>query len=112
MPSEEVGIIGTLTPREREVLMLIAEGCTNQEIADRLGVDENTVRNGHAKSIYAKLSLRNRTQAAVYVWRQRLACAQAETAALRKQISDLQPELRALSFYFRKALASMENLGT
>lgn len=100
-----------LTPREREVLLLVAEGCTNQEIADRLGINANTVSNGHAKSIYAKLQLRDRTQAAIYVWRQRVECAQAETAALRQQIAELQPELRALDFYFRKAMAAMENLG-
>lgn len=91
--------------------MLMAEGCTNQEIADRLGVDENTIRNGHVKSIFAKLVVRNRTQAAIYVWRQRVECAQAETVALRQQIAELQPELRALDFYFRRTMVSMENLG-
>ena len=52
-----------LTDRERDVLRLIAEGLTNQEIADRLFVSLNTVKT-HVKSIYQKLNVRNRAEAA------------------------------------------------
>jgi len=61
-----------LSEREIEVLRLIAQGLSNQEIADRLAVSERTVRN-HVGSILAKLHLENRTQAALYALRQGLA---------------------------------------
>lgn len=57
-----------LTEREIEVLTLLARGCSNQEIAERLTVRERTVRS-HVSSILAKLHLANRTQAALYALR-------------------------------------------
>lgn len=54
-----------LSERELEVLVLIAEGLSNQEIADRLVISERTVRN-HVGNILSKLHLANRTQAALY----------------------------------------------
>lgn len=58
-----------LTPRELEVLKAIAEGMTNAEIAGRLGVSDKTVK-GHVSNVLSKLHLADRTQAAVYAWRQ------------------------------------------
>lgn len=55
----------TLTPRESEVLRLVATGSTNREIAAALDVAENTV-SFHVKNILAKLHLKNRAQAAAY----------------------------------------------
>ncbi len=55
----------TLTPRERRILGLIADGLTNREIGDRLGVAEKTVKN-HVTHILRKLRLRHRTEAALY----------------------------------------------
>lgn len=52
----------SLTEREVEVLQLIAEGLTNQGIADHLTVSLNTVKT-HVKNIYGKLEVRNRPQA-------------------------------------------------
>jgi DNA-binding NarL/FixJ family response regulator len=52
-----------LTPREREVLTLIVEGGTNQEIADRLVLSRDTVRN-HVSSILSKLGVHSKLQAA------------------------------------------------
>lgn len=54
-----------LSERELEVLALIAQGLSNQEIADRLVISERTARN-HVGNILSKLDLANRTQAALY----------------------------------------------
>lgn len=51
-----------ITPREHETLQLIAEGLSNRDIAERLGVSENTVKT-HASRLLAKLDARRRTQA-------------------------------------------------
>jgi DNA-binding NarL/FixJ family response regulator len=51
-----------LTPREIEILRLIAAGMSNREIADTLGVAEGTVKN-HTSSILSKLGVRDRTRA-------------------------------------------------
>lgn len=53
-----------LTPREREVLQMIAAGASNKEIASALFLSEGTVRN-HISHILARLNLRDRTQAAI-----------------------------------------------
>ncbi len=51
-----------LTPRELEILACIAEGLSNQEIAERLFVSENTVKT-HASRVFDKLDAKRRTQA-------------------------------------------------
>lgn len=61
-----------LTERELDVLKLVAQGMTNQEIADRLYRSEWTVRT-HVRNILSKLHLANRTQAALYALREGLA---------------------------------------
>jgi DNA-binding NarL/FixJ family response regulator len=58
------GIFTGLSPRERQVLELIAEGLDNHEIAGRLFLSEKTVRN-HINSIFGKLDVPNRAQAIV-----------------------------------------------
>ncbi len=60
-----------LSERELEVLLLIAEGISNAEIAERLIISENTVKS-HVSNILSKLHLADRTQAAVYAWREGL----------------------------------------
>jgi DNA-binding NarL/FixJ family response regulator len=52
-----------LTPRELEVLQLVAEGCTNREIGERLFMSEKTA-SVHVSRIIAKLGAANRTEAA------------------------------------------------
>ena len=68
-------ILSPLTPREKDVLELLAEGLTNAEIAKRIGIGDRTVRT-HLRSIYEKLWVRNRTEAAVVVWRARVRAAE------------------------------------
>lgn len=58
-----------LTEREMEVLRLIADGLSNARIADKLVISEKTVK-GHVSNILSKLHLADRTQAAVYAWRE------------------------------------------
>ncbi|MFD4421663.1 response regulator [Agromyces sp. NPDC058484] len=53
-----------LSPREHQVLALIADGATNRQIAGRLGLAEKTIKN-NVSSLLAKLGLESRTQAAV-----------------------------------------------
>lgn len=54
-----------LTPRDRLVMRILASGATNREIAARLGLREQTVKN-RLSTIYGKLGLRNRLELAVY----------------------------------------------
>ena len=54
-----------LTPREQEVLRLIAQGANNREIAQTLYISEGTVKN-HVTNILNRLNLRDRTQAAIF----------------------------------------------
>ena len=61
-----------LTEREVEVLRLVAQGLSNEEIGRRLFISERTVRT-HVSNILGKLHLANRTQAALYALREGLA---------------------------------------
>jgi DNA-binding NarL/FixJ family response regulator len=61
LPADDQG----LTPRERDVLALVARGLPNREIGEQLGITERTART-HVSNILAKLGLASRTQAALY----------------------------------------------
>ncbi len=63
--SPEPDTIPELTPREQEILQLIAQGSSNREIAQSLYISEKTVKN-HITNLLAHLGLRDRTQAAIY----------------------------------------------
>jgi DNA-binding NarL/FixJ family response regulator len=75
-----------LTPREREVLDLIARGLSNREIARALVVEESTIRT-HVKAILTKLELRNRVQIAIFAY---------ETGANRPAGAGLAPPADSL----------------
>jgi len=67
--SEAVNPFTELTDREIEILKLIATGLGNGEIAATLVISEHTVK-GHVSNILGKLHLADRTQAAVFAWRE------------------------------------------
>jgi NarL family two-component system response regulator LiaR len=66
---QEANPLADLSEREIEVLRLVAEGLNNAEIAGRLTISEKTVKS-HVSNILGKLHLADRTQAAVYAWRE------------------------------------------
>lgn len=65
-------LLRKLTGQERRILDMMTEGSTNREIAGRLNVTEKTIRN-YVSGILAKLGMRNRTEAAVYLTQRRHA---------------------------------------
>jgi NarL family two-component system response regulator LiaR len=66
---DEMNPFVELTSRELDVLKLIADGLSNQDIAAQLFISHNTVK-GHVSNILSKLHLADRTQAAVYAWKE------------------------------------------
>lgn len=73
---------GALTLREVEVLQELARGATNREIADRLIIAENTVKN-HVSNILEKLNLRNRREAASFALRHGLINSSIEPSVTK-----------------------------
>lgn len=68
-PASQPPTADPLTPREVDVLQLVAQGLGNQEIGDKLFIGEATVRS-HVSNILSKLHLASRTQAALYALRE------------------------------------------
>lgn len=66
LPAGRAGLLAELTPREEEVLKLIADGKSNKEIAGILFITEKTVKT-HVSHLLDKLDLADRTQAAIFV---------------------------------------------
>jgi DNA-binding NarL/FixJ family response regulator len=66
-----------LTVREREVLELVAEGLSNQEIGDRLGLAEKTIKH-YMTNILGKLQVRSRVEAALIAYREGIATGDPE----------------------------------
>jgi len=63
-PLEAFSVVEDLSPRERDILELVAGGFPNKEIAQRIGLSDGTVR-WHLRHVYHKLHVRSRTEAAL-----------------------------------------------
>lgn len=70
--STAVDAVGSLTERERDVLGLIAAGCNNEEISERLHISGATTKT-HVSHVFAKLQVRNRAQAVIAAYESGLA---------------------------------------
>ena len=79
-PSDQPPTPNPLTEREAEVLRLVAQGLSNQEIARKLNISDPTVRT-HVSNILSKLHLATRIQAALYALREGLVSLDAERGA-------------------------------
>lgn len=79
--SEKENSFEELTPRETEILCLLAEGQSNKSIANNLGITDGTVKL-HVKAILRKLSVRSRVEAAVKAVEQKI-CKQRNDETLR-----------------------------
>ncbi|MFI7079383.1 response regulator transcription factor [Micromonospora sp. NPDC049903] len=77
-PEEDLVKVGMLSSREREVLVLLAQGLSNAEISQRLFVSEGTVKT-HVYRVFAKLGCDNRVQAAMLAQRAGLLEPQADS---------------------------------
>ena len=66
--ADRPGRLAGLSPRECDILELIGDGLTNRQIGDRLGLSEKTVKN-YVTTLFAKLGMTQRTQAAAYAAR-------------------------------------------
>ena len=85
-------LVTGLTGRELEVLALVAESMTNKEIAGRLFISQNTVKN-HIRNILEKLHLHSRMEAVTYAWRnQMLNTWGGGPAAVEDRASNNGPE--------------------
>lgn len=67
-PKEEIDPLASLSPQERQILTLIADGLTNRQIGDRMFLAEKTVKN-YVSSVLTKLGMERRTEAAVFAAR-------------------------------------------
>ena len=68
LPAREVSLWSSLTPRERQIALLVAQGQRYKQIASHLGISGQTVRN-HLRSVFDKLQVNDRVQLALYAIR-------------------------------------------
>ena len=71
-PAQEDERLGSLTPQERRILHLIADGMTNRQIANEMNLAEKTIKN-YVSNVLAKLGMERRTEAAVFATKLEMA---------------------------------------
>jgi DNA-binding CsgD family transcriptional regulator len=89
-------VLASLTPRQRQILVLVCSGLTNRPIAVRLGLREQVVRN-YLRQVLFKTGMRTRTELVLFAFRHRLVecpCRNATEIARGARYADLGP-LRA-----------------
>jgi DNA-binding NarL/FixJ family response regulator len=70
VPMINAGISDKFTNREMEVLQLLAEGCSNKQIAENLNVSVRTIK-FHTANIYEKIKVTSRSSAIAWIWKNR-----------------------------------------
>jgi DNA-binding CsgD family transcriptional regulator len=98
--------VNDLTPREREVLALLARGYTNKEIAHALAISDVTVNRHHNALIYEKLGVTNRTEAVIEGLRLGLVQMPDETRITAEWLARFKELLRRT----RQDLRAMERM--
>lgn len=94
-------LLNDLTPREGEVLGLVAKGMSNRAIASRLTIDERTART-HVISILSKLGVENRTAATLVYLGKIENQMQAENERLKHALAEIKIEFDYLKLCFDK----------
>lgn len=86
---DSIPLLETLTPREREVIMLMAEGRSNKEIGVILEVATETARN-HTVNVMVKLDTVSRGEASRIWWEARIALLEAQIEELRAMLGQAE----------------------
>lgn len=92
------------------MLALLAEGLSDADIAARLVIEVRTVKS-HTNTLYSKLGVTSRTQAALLVLTEQLRQAHATTTELRGRIAAAQAEIDHMSYFLGRAVELMTKLG-
>ncbi|WP_026369473.1 Kelch repeat-containing protein [Kallotenue papyrolyticum] len=90
MPSESQPEIQQLSEREREILRLVAQGLSNQQIAHHLGISVNTVK-VHLRNVFSKIGAASRTEASMYAVRTGIITLESAPSAEAAPKPDVAP---------------------
>lgn len=104
-------MLDSLTPREHEVLRLMAKGLTNAEIGKQLCIEEKSTRK-HGTNIFDKLNVRNRVEAAALLWEEQMARLETENKTLRQLLNNENPEVNELKFHLMRATTIVAKMET